>query len=93
MTSKTLIPDSLLAAKSIEAFEDWQLFWKPTTGATWIEEMRAASALATERFVRRNVSRQKFQEWLQENPRTFTTRREQEWLALKAQAASKKTDL
>lgn len=86
MTSKTLIPDSLMAAKSIEAIEDWELRWKPTTGATRREEMRAASALSLERFVRRNVSRQKFREWLQENPRTFTTRREQEWLARKAGA-------
>lgn len=93
MTSKTLIPDSLLAAKSIEAIEDWELRWKPTTGATRREEMRAANALVTERFVRRNVSRQKFLEWQKENPRTFTTCREQEWLARKAGEASKKAHL
>ncbi|MBS0508187.1 MAG: hypothetical protein JSR53_12480 [Proteobacteria bacterium] len=83
MNGKTLIPDSLLAARSIEAIEEWEMNWKPTTGATRRDEVVAVNALATERFVRRNVSRQKFQEWLRDNPRTFTTRREQDWLAQK----------
>ena len=46
--------------------------------------MRAANALHTERFVRRNVSHRKFLEWMQENPRVFTTERELQYLASKA---------
>lgn len=84
MTDKTLIPDSLLAAKELQAFEDWMMDWQPTTAASMRDEMAAMRALQIERFVRRNVSRPKFSEWMQENPRIFTTRREQEWLALKA---------
>ena len=86
MNGKTLIPESLLSAKSLEAVEDWKLNWQPTTDASMRDEVAAANALATERFVRRNVSRQKFQEWMQENPRSFTTRREQEWLKQRAAA-------
>ncbi|HQQ69317.1 MAG TPA: hypothetical protein PLL92_03255 [Alicycliphilus sp.] len=84
MTDKILIPDSLLAARSIEAVEDWMLDWSQTTGASMRDEIAAANALETERFVRRNVSRKKFHEWLKENPRIFTTRRELSWLARKA---------
>lgn len=84
MIGKTLIPDGLLSAKSLEAVEDWMLNWQPTTDASMRDEIGAANALAIERFVRRNVSRRKFQEWLQENQRSFTTRREQEWLKQKA---------
>ena len=84
MTDKTLIPDSLLAAKDIQAFEDWMLDWRPTTDASMRDEMAAMRALQIERFVRRNVSREKFREWMQENLRTFTTRRELAWMARKA---------
>lgn len=84
MTDKTLIPDSLLAAKDIQAFEDWMLDWRPTTEASRRDEMAAMRALQIERFVRRNVSREKFCEWMQENPRTFTTRRELAWMAQKS---------
>lgn len=90
VTAKTLIPDSLLAAKSIDQFEDWTMDWTPTTGASKKEEMSAMLALHRERFVRHNVSSEKFKEWLLENPRTFTTRREQEWLARKAERDSAK---
>ena len=86
MNGKTLIPESLLSAKSLEAVEDWKLNWQPTTDASMRDEVAAANGLATERFVRRNVSRQKFLEWMQENPRSFTTRREQEWLKQRAAA-------
>lgn len=84
MNGKTLIPDGLLSAKSLETVEDWKLNWQPTTDASMRDEVAAANALATERLVRRNVLRQKFQGWLQENPRSFTTRREQDWLMRKA---------
>ncbi len=90
MSSKTLIPDSLIAAKSVDQFEDWMMDWTPTTGASRKDEMAAMSALRLERFVRRNVSREKFKKWLQENPRTFTTRREMEWLERKAERDSAK---
>lgn len=90
MTDKTLIPDSLLAAKELQAFEDWMMDWQPTTAASMRDEMAAMRALQIERFVRRNVSRPKFSEWMQENPRIFTTRREQEWLARRAEGSSRK---
>ena len=83
-----LIPDSLIQARDLDSLEDWMLDWKPTASATMREEMRAAYALHTERFVRRNVSRKKFQEWMQENPRIFTTERELQYLALKAASRS-----
>lgn len=90
MTDKTLIPDSLLAAKELQAFEGWMMDWQPTTAASMRDEMAAMRALQIERFVRRNVSRRKFSEWMQENPRTFTTRREQEWLTRRAEGSSRK---
>lgn len=34
MTDKTLRPDSLLAAKELQAFADWMMDWRPTTGAS-----------------------------------------------------------
>ena len=89
MSRATLIPDSLLSAKSMDAIEEWMLNWKPTTDASRRDEIRAANDLATERFVRRNVSKKKFQEWLRDNPRTFTTRREQIWLIEKAAGTKK----
>ena len=89
MSRFTLIPESLLSAKSLDAVEEWKLNWKPTTEATMRDEIRAANDLAIERFVRRNVSKKKFQEWLRENPRTFTTRREKDWLMGKALEATK----
>jgi hypothetical protein len=75
-----LIPDALIAAKTNADFEMWQVTWKATSGASILEEMQARNDLYVERFVRRNVSKAKFSEWLKENPRTFTTTREQQYL-------------
>lgn len=75
-----LIPDALIAAKTNGDFEMWQVTWQPTSGASILQEMQARNNLYVERFVRRNVSKAKFREWQKENPRTFTTTREQEYL-------------
>jgi hypothetical protein len=76
-----LIPNKLIQARDMDSLEDWMLNWKPSTSATMREEIRAANALHVERFVRHNVSHKKYLEWMQENPRNFTTERELEYLA------------
>lgn len=75
-----LIPDALLAAKTNGDLELWETSWQQTSGATLLEELSGRNDLYIERFVRKNVSKAKFREWLQENPRKFTTSREQQYL-------------
>ena len=72
----TLIPSDLLAIRELADLEQWMLIRRRASPHTMFEEMEARNALRTERFVRKNVSRQKFLTWIQENPRFFTTERE-----------------
>ena len=65
----------MLNVDGIVEFEEWMLDWKPTTTARMMDEIRAFNSRRRERFVRQNVSIEKFLEWKQQNPRTFITER------------------
>ncbi len=71
-----VIPSDLLAIHELAGIEDWILVRHLKSPQTMFAEMKAHSALQTERFVRKSVSRRKFLTWIQENPRRFTTERE-----------------
>ncbi|PPE70936.1 hypothetical protein IS481_08480 [Caldimonas thermodepolymerans] len=80
LADRVLIPDTLLSAKTNADLELWEATWTPTSAASLLQELQARNDLYVERFVRRNVSKAKFREWQKENPRTFTTAREQQHL-------------
>ncbi len=71
-----VIPNELVAARELADLEQWMLDRYRDSPHTMRDELDARSALETERFVRKNVSREKFLTWIQENPRRFTTERE-----------------
>ncbi len=75
-----LIPDSLIAVRTVDERAWWEATWTSTTDASILDEIGAHYDLRVERFVRRNVSKAKFKEWQQQHPRTFTTTREQNYL-------------
>ena len=71
-----VIPNELVAARELADLEQWMLDRYRDSPHRMRDELDARSALETERFVRKNVSREKFLTWIQENPRRFTTERE-----------------
>ena len=71
-----VIPNDLLAVRELADLEQWMLDRDRDSPHTMRDELDARSALQTGRFVRKNVSREKFLTWMQENPRRFTTERE-----------------
>ena len=75
----TLIPSDLLAIRELASLEQWMLIRRRESPHTMFEELEAHSALQTERFVRKNVSRRKFLRRKKENPRFFTTEREMQY--------------
>jgi hypothetical protein len=70
-----VIPTSLQKVDGMDEAENWMLYWKPTTTATMMQEIRAHNALRRERFVRGNVLLKTFLAWKLENPRSFITER------------------
>jgi hypothetical protein len=70
-----VIPTKKLKVDGMDKLEDWMLYWKPTTTATMMQEIRAHNAMRTERFVRGNVLLKTFLAWKLENPRSFITER------------------
>lgn len=75
-----VIPNELLAVREVTDLEQWMMDRDRESPMTMRDELDARSALQTERFVRRNVSRKKFVEWKQDNPRFFTTEREMQYV-------------
>ena len=71
----TVIPTKLQKADNLDEFEDWLLYWKPTSLATVRDEIQADAARRRERFVRANVSIQTFLAWKLKNPRFFIAER------------------
>ena len=79
-----VIPTSLRKLEGIVELETWMLYWKPTTTATMMQEIRAHNALRTERFVRGNTLLKTFLAWKLENPRTYITERAMKRITSKA---------
>jgi hypothetical protein len=79
-----VIPTKLLKVDSMNELEEWRLYWKPTTTATMIQEIRAHNELRRERFVRGNVLPKTFLAWKLENPRSFITERAMRRITSKA---------
>ena len=70
-----VIPTNLQKVDGMDEVEDWMLYWKPTTTATMMQEIRTHNSMRKERFVRGNVSLKTFLAWKLENPRSFITER------------------
>lgn len=74
-----VIPSELLTIRVLADLEQWMLVRHPESPQTMLAELEARSALQTERFVRKSVTRQKFLMWKLQNPRSFITEREMQY--------------
>ena len=74
------IPQSLIESGSLDALEDWLLSSPACHKPDGIKPLIALNAWRREQFVRRNVRRETFQQWRNENPRFFITPRERRFL-------------